>query len=550
MTHNIINPKILVVDDDPSVRMLMSEILTVEGMNVQLAVDGEEALRIFREFSPDLVLMDVVMPGINGFDVCRELRGTGLAEEFPIILMTGHDDDRSVHEAYQAGATYFLGKPINWLLLPHQIHYYLRAADSAHKLRAFLQISRKMSSSVELGALMQEIVHLSTQVMNIGSGALYLLQENNIRLAATTPPLPQDVPEYFRTAALNDHPHINAVFQSGNPVYIGDSRLATLTPAEAEVIRLRNLRSSLFLPIHARDKIIGVLILSSTDNVRIFSEEDISLLQGLADQAGQKIENIRNIDSIKKYAAEMEQEIAERKQVEQALLLKSEEMEHFVYIVSHDFKSPVITIKTFLRILEEDIRDAKPEQIAADLDYIFGAADKIEALLKALQKLSQAVKVGAKAEVLPARHLIENCLTVLAGILQKHRIKISIGDIPHALCGDPLHFGHIWQNLIENAVKYMGDQSQPGIEIGAKKQHGEVVFYVSDNGMGIAPEQQQRIFGLFTRLNPGGEGTGLGLALVKKIVSIYQGRIWVESAGEGQGSCFYFTLPGALESED
>ncbi|MFN2356028.1 MAG: ATP-binding protein, partial [Desulfopila sp.] len=101
-------------------------------------------------------------------------------------------------------------------------------------------------------------------------------------------------------------------------------------------------------------------------------------------------------------------------------------------------------------------------------------------------------------------------------------------------------------NLIENAVKYMGDQAQPRIEVEATQQSHDVVFYVRDNGMGIAPEHSERIFNIFSQLNPESEGSGLGLAMVKKIVSIYQGRIWVESAGKGKGSSFMFTLPGAL----
>ncbi|MFO7766804.1 MAG: HAMP domain-containing sensor histidine kinase, partial [Pelovirga sp.] len=149
------------------------------------------------------------------------------------------------------------------------------------------------------------------------------------------------------------------------------------------------------------------------------------------------------------------------------------------------------------------------------------------------------------AQTLSADQQVQDCLTALAGIIQQYQIEVSIGNLSYLLHGDPLHFGQIWQNLIENAVKYKGDQ--PQIEIGATQEGQDVVFYVRDNGMGIAPEHSERIFNLFSQLNPGSDGSGLGLALVKKIVSIYQGRIWVESEGKGKGSCFYFTLPGALD---
>ncbi len=97
---------------------------------------------------------------------------------------------------------------------------------------------------------------------------------------------------------------------------------------------------------------------------------------------------------------------------------------------------------------------------------------------------------------------------------------MTAGKLTQSLHGDPMHFGQIWQNLIENAVKYRGDQAQPPIEIGATQEGLDVVFYVRDNGMGIAPEHNERIFNLFSQLNPGSDGSGLGRALVKKIVSI------------------------------
>lgn len=119
------------------------------------------------------------------------------------------------------------------------------------------------------------------------------------------------------------------------------------------------------------------------------------------------------------------------------------------------------------------------------------------------------------------------------------------------LCGDRLRLAEIWQNLVENACKYMGDQKEPRIEIGAETREAGEVFFVRDNGMGIDPRFQSKIFGLFEKLDARTEGTGIGLALVQRIVGGYGGRIWVESAGPGQGACFYFTLPSAvcMESE-
>ena len=100
----------------------------------------------------------------------------------------------------------------------------------------------------------------------------------------------------------------------------------------------------------------------------------------------------------------------------------------------------------------------------------------------------------------------------------------------------------VLENLIDNAAKYMGDQKSPSIEIGVRDED-EPVFYVKDNGIGIEPQYLQKVFGLFEKLDPTSEGTGIGLALIKRIIEVHGGRIWVESDGLGKGSTFCFTLP-------
>jgi len=250
------------------------------------------------------------------------------------------------------------------------------------------------------------------------------------------------------------------------------------------------------------------------------------------------------------YVVSVVRDITERKNAQLALQQKNQEMEQFVYSVSHDLKSPLVTVKTFAGMLRQDLQNADQSQINEDLDYIDKAADKMQQLLDALLQYSGIGTIDTQAQTLSSGQLVENCLTVLAGILQRHDVNVSNSQLTQKLHGNLQHFEQVWQNLIENAVKYSGDQPHPLIEIGATQQGQDVVFYVRDNGIGLAPEHNERIFNLFSQLNPGSEGSGLGLALVKKIVSIYQGRIWVESQGHGKGSCFMFTLPGALAKDD
>jgi len=229
---------------------------------------------------------------------------------------------------------------------------------------------------------------------------------------------------------------------------------------------------------------------------------------------------------------------------------KNQEMEQFVYAVSHDLKSPMVTIKSFVGLLRNDISSQKADQIANDLEFITAATTKMEKLLTALLKLARVGNSQSEVCKDSVENIVNDTLSTLAGSIQDHKIDTVVTPMPQRVRGDLLRIGQIWQNLIENAVKYRGDQSAPRIEIGVTQQDKETVFFVRDNGMGIEPAQNRRIFQLFSQLNHGSDGVGLGLALVKKIVDSYDGRIWVESEGQGKGSCFMFTLPGALVKDD
>jgi signal transduction histidine kinase len=136
-----------------------------------------------------------------------------------------------------------------------------------------------------------------------------------------------------------------------------------------------------------------------------------------------------------------------------------------------------------------------------------------------------------------------------AGGLRMRGVSVHISKNPVRLFGDRARLVEIWQNLVENAGKFMGEQQQPRIDIGTRVGARGTLVYVQDNGKGIDPRYHEKIFGLFDKLDAASEGTGLGLALVKRIVQMYQGEIWVESAGEGQGSTFFFTLPAAEKGE-
>ena len=235
-------------------------------------------------------------------------------------------------------------------------------------------------------------------------------------------------------------------------------------------------------------------------------------------------------------------DITERKRREEELKRRNDELTRFTYTVSHDLKSPLVTIRTFLGYLEVDARNQDVDRMATDLAYIRGAADKMARLLDELLDLS---RVGRKMNPLvdaPLECVVQEALDLVAGQIAGRGVTIRATAEPILLHGDRPRLVEVFQNLVDNAVKFMGDQPAPSVEIGVEQRHGEFVIFVRDNGIGIDPRHRHKLFGLFEKLDPHTEGTGIGLALVQRIVEAHGGKIWVESAGPGEGATFRFTL--------
>jgi signal transduction histidine kinase len=148
----------------------------------------------------------------------------------------------------------------------------------------------------------------------------------------------------------------------------------------------------------------------------------------------------------------------------------------------------------------------------------------------------------------PLSELVQEAIESTWGTIDSHDIDLKVESAMPFLYGDRQRLREVFENLIDNAAKYMGDQPNPCIEIGIQNGR-EPVFFVRDNGMGIESQYFDRIFGLFDKLDSKSEGTGIGLALVKRIIETHGGKIWVESQGHGKGSTFYFTIPSRRESQ-
>lgn len=242
---------------------------------------------------------------------------------------------------------------------------------------------------------------------------------------------------------------------------------------------------------------------------------------------------------------ERERAAAERESLIRDLEAKNAELERFTYTVSHDLRSPLITIMGFLGHIENAAAQNDLETLRRDVDRIRQAALKMDRLLSDLLDLSRTGHVLSAHEEMSFGDLALEAVDRVHGRLHERGVQVEIEPALPVVRGDRTRLLEVLQNLIDNAAKFMGEQRSPLIRIGARKENGETRFFVSDNGMGIDPRYHHRVFELFDKLDPRAEGTGVGLALVKRIIELHGGRVSVESSGAGQGATFLFTLPAA-----
>jgi light-regulated signal transduction histidine kinase (bacteriophytochrome) len=252
---------------------------------------------------------------------------------------------------------------------------------------------------------------------------------------------------------------------------------------------------------------------------------------------------------LEKRVRDLQREVAERQRAEKRLAEKAvelersnAELEQFAYVASHDLQEPLRMVSIYTQLLAKRYG---PKLDGSALEFIDFAVDGVKRMRLLIRDLLEYSRVGTRGKFLAmtdCNAVLDLTLNNLEAVIEESHARITRDPLP-VIMADDVQLGQLFQNLIINAIKYH-DSEPPEIHVGCKQEESRWLFWVRDNGIGIDPQYAERIFIIFQRLHGKGEyaGTGIGLAICKKIVERHGGKIWVESE-LGKGATFYFTLP-------
>lgn len=524
---------VLIADDEPDILDLARYTLEMEGYRVQTVSDGQQAVELCQEHHFDLLLTDIKMPRLGGLAAFQQIR-----EMSPTIVgvtMTGYGTMNTAIQALKIGFADFVVKPFTPDELAEAVG---RALDKERlrrenvRLRALIplfELSRAFVTTTDLPTLLRQVVQTGLRETQAEYAiCLLIASDDTFEVAATAGQAPPTATEE-NFARLADW-----VRRTGQSLVLDTSEgMQSFAPNAG----IHAVGSLLALPLISKDEVIGVLIMEKAPGVPPFSESEAELLGVLAGQAAVAIENARLF-------REIERAYGELKQID---YLKSE----FINIAAHELRTPLSLVLGYAGLLEGTLPPPHDEYLQSILDNGMRLQTIVDDMLNL--RYLEIQQVDLTPQRLALRETVEAAVAAFRPMADSKQVSLDI-TIPTELAvieADPQKLELILGNLLSNAIKY----SPPGgiVSITAEPltttATDEVVIAIGDSGPGVPLPERAKIFERFYQteasLTRRHGGLGLGLAIVRGLVELHGGRVWVEDH-PGGGSLFKFTIPRHL----
>jgi signal transduction histidine kinase/DNA-binding response OmpR family regulator len=563
---------ILIVDDDPDSLELLGRFLNGHGYRVRPAPNGRHALKSIEAKRPDLVLLDVKMPGMDGYEVCRRIKAGKQSRNVPVIFISVYGETVKKVHGFKAGAVDFITKPFeeNEVLMRVQTHLRLheltehlehKVAEQTAKLSlANQQLQRQITEyrRVEQKLSWEAKINLATAELsqNLLSPAsldhiAFLVLEQAKRFTNSpfgfvghidpktgylvSPTLTRDiwdsceVPE--KDIIFKEFKGLwGWVLENRKPLLtnspVDDPRSSGTPPGHVPIGRFMS------APALIDEKLVGQISVANADND--YNHHELKVVERLA-----------TLYAIAIQRRQAEDELAgHRGQLEELVMERTKELQGFTYTVSHDLRAPLRHLDGYIELLQKKIGSVLDQQGQHYMDVISGAARKMDMLIDDLLQYSRMGRHDLSLRKVDLELLVRDVIQDNEPDEAGRNIAWHVSKLP-AVKGDATVLRMVLDNLISNALKFTRLRQQANIEIGSKPgRDSETVIYVRDNGVGFDMAHADKLFNVFQRLHRAEEfdGTGIGLANVRRIISKHGGRTWAKGK-VGQGATFYFSLP-------
>jgi two-component system, NtrC family, sensor kinase len=532
-------PQIVIADDSPTFRESLREALEGAGYQVHTAENGLDGLRLVAELRPTAVIVDGVMPGIDGATVIRRMRLDAALRGTPCLLLTASEDSGAEVRALEAGADAFVRKeePIEVILA--RVAAVLRSARSQPSSDAsllgpkrLLAVDDSRTYLCELAAALGREGHDVVQATS-GEEALEILalqridcvlldlvmpgmggRETCVRIKAS--PGLREIPLVLVTASEDRALMVDALAAGADDCVHKSSDFDVLSARVRAQLRRKQFED---------------------EHRRIQDELRRSELEAAEERAARRVAETRAM-----LALELAKKNRELEALAEDLGRKNRELEAFSYSASHDLRAPLRSISGFSELLLTQHAEQLDKQARDYLTRVRAAAKRMGELIDDLLELSQISMSAMTVGTADLSTLAREVADVLRQNDPERRVEFAI--TPDLVApADARLIRVLFENLLGNAWKFTARTAEPRIEVGAQPGEGETVYYVRDNGAGFDMTYAGKLFRPFQRLHDESfPGTGIGLATVHRVVERHRGRVWAEGA-VGRGAAVFFALP-------